>query len=712
MTKPILIQMLIFVAFLSACKKNVPMNFDATLQPPTAEKKTFQLKKHEDIRIDPYYWMRERENPEVIDYLERENDYYKKMTQDTESFREDLFEELKARIKEDDNSVPYFYNEYWYITRFEKGKQYPIYTRKKYSLTADEEILFDCNEMAEGQEYFRLVGMNVSPDNSKVIYGVDLESRRKYTLYLKDLISGAVLPTEIKTTTGESAWALDNQHFFYIKKNEETLRSEWVYRHDIENPKAKDLLVFHEEDETFSVSVRESKSTEYIFISSYSTLTSEHQFVKATHPLDAFQMIQPRTRGLEYSVAQYQEHFYILNNDNNATNFKISKAPVANPGLEYWEDLYPHREEVLLEDFEIFKDYFVITERQNGLEAIKIQRWDGTLEYFLPVDGETYSLYGGFNPSFDTTKFRYGFTSLRTPSSVYEFDMETQEKVLLKQSEVMDKNFNPENYVEKRIWAPARDGVMIPVSLVYHKDTTPDENTPLYLYAYGSYGATIDPGFSSSRLSLLDRGFIFAIAHIRGGEYLGRSWYEDGKLFKKKNTFNDYIDVSKYLIDSKWTSAAHLHAIGGSAGGLLMGVVVNEAPELYRSVIAAVPFVDVVTTMLDETIPLTTGEYDEWGNHNEKDAYEYMLSYSPYDQVKAGYYPNMLVTAGYHDSQVQYWEPAKWVAKLREIKTYNTILFLDTNMEAGHSGASGRFDALKDVAKQYAFILQLEGKID
>lgn len=688
------------------------MNFDTSLLPPSAEKHSFQLKKHDDIRIDPYYWLRERENPEVIDYLERENDYYQKMTTDTESFREDLFVELKNRIKEEDNSVPYFYNEYWYITRFEKGKQYPIYTRKKDSLTAKEEILFDCNKMAEGHDYFRLVGMNISPDNTKAIYGIDTESRRKYTLYVKDLISGEILETKIKNTSGGSAWALDNQYFFYTKKNEETLRSEWIYRHNIAAASEKDELIFHEKDETFSVGVGESKSHEYIMISSYSTLTSEQQFLDAADPLGKFEIIQPRTRGLEYSVSQYQDHFYILNNQNGATNYKISKVLISNPEARQWEDLIPHREDVLLEDFEIFNDYFVTTQRENGLTSIRIQSWDEEVDYFLPIESETYSLYGSFNPDFDTTKFRFGFTSLSTPRGIYEFDMETQQKVLLKQQEVMDVNFDPENYKEERIWANARDGAKVPISLVYHKNTTPSENTPLYLYAYGSYGATIDPGFSMSRLSLLDRGFVFAIAHIRGGEYLGRPWYESGKLLKKKNTFNDFIDASQFLIDSKMTSAAHLHAAGGSAGGLLMGVIVNEAPELYRSVIAAVPFVDVITTMLDETIPLTTGEYDEWGNPNEKEFYDYMISYSPYDNVKPQEYPNMLVTAGYHDSQVQYWEPAKWVAKLRDLKTDSNVLFLDTNMEAGHSGASGRFDALKDAAKQYTFILQLEGKLD
>lgn len=704
--------MLIFVLAFSACKKSIPMEFDTTLEPPIAEKIPYQLKKHEDIRIDPYYWMRERTNPEVIDYLERENDYYKKMTQGTEEFRAELFEELKNRIKEEDNSVPYFYNEYWYITRYEKGKQYPIYTRKKDSLTAPEEILFDCNELAKGYDYFRLVGLNVSPDNTKVSYGIDTQSRRQYTLYVKDLTTDQVLETKIENTSGGTAWAADSRHFFYTYKNKETLRSETVYRHDIEAPLMKDKLIFHESDETFSIGVNETKSSAFIIITSYSTLTTEQRFLDASDPLGNFKVIQPRTRGLEYSVADYNGNFYILTNHQGAKNYKIVKAPIATPDVSYWEDLIPHSDKILIEDFELFKNYFVYTKRENGLTSIRIQRWDGSEDYYLPVDGETYSLYGAYNPSFDTDKFRYGYTSLRTPRSVFEFDMETREQQLLKQQEVVDKQFKPENYIEQRIWATARDGVKVPVSMIYHKDTKLNENTPFYLYAYGSYGATMDPGFSSNRLSLLDRGFAFGIAHIRGGEYLGRQWYEDGKLLKKKNTFTDFIDVSQYLIDSKMTSTQHLHAVGGSAGGLLMGVVVNEAASLYRSVIAAVPFVDVITTMLDETIPLTTGEYDEWGNPNEKDYYDYMLSYSPYDNLEAKAYPNMLVTAGYHDSQVQYWEPAKWVAKLRDYKKDNNVLFLDTNMEAGHSGASGRFDALKEVAKQYTFILQLEGKLD
>jgi oligopeptidase B len=681
----ILLTSVIFV--LNSCKKKIAMNFDTTFKAPAAEKIPYQLKKHGDIRIDDYYWMKERENPEVIDYLERENDYYHKMTESTESFREDLFEELKGRIKEDDESVPYFLNGYWYITRFEKGKQYPIYTRKKDSLSATEEILFDCNQMAKGHDYFRLVGINVSPDNTKVIYGVDTNSRRKYTLYVKELTTNTVLETKISNTTGGSAWASDNDHFFYVHKDPQTLRSEKIFRHKITDPEAQDPLIFHEKDETFSVYVQESKSNEYIFISSYSTLTSEYQFIKAEEPLANFQLIQKRTRGLEYSVSQFEDSFFILNNKDGAKNYKISKTPIASPSINYWEDLLDHREGVLLEDLAIFKTHWVVTERERGLTRLRVQNWEGSEDFFIPADGETYSLYGGYNPSFATTKFRYGYTSLNTPSSLYEFDMATHQQELLKQKVVIDETFKVDNYIEKRLWATGRDGEKIPISMIHQKDVVYSSETPLLLYAYGSYGATIDAGFSSSRLSLLNRGFIFAIAHIRGGEYLGRQWYEAGKLLRKKNTFYDFIDASKYLINEGYTSSNHLHALGGSAGGLLVGVVLNEAPQLYRSVIAAVPFIDVMTTMLDESIPLTTGEYDEWGNPNDKIYYDYMLSYSPYDNVKKQEYPNLMVTAGYHDSQVQYWEPAKWVAKLRTHKTDNNALFLVTNMEAGHSGS-------------------------
>jgi len=710
-TAPFLAILLPFTIFY-ACKKHTPMAYDNTIVPPKADQILYQHKIHDDIRLDPYYWLKERDNPEVIDYLERENDYYQKMTAGQAQFKEDLFEEMKARIKEDDSSVPYFYRDYWYITRYEKGKQYPIYTRKKDSLTAAEEILIDCNELAKGHDYFRLVGLNISPDNKKVAYGVDIESRRKYTLYVKDLSTQKMLATQIENTTGGSTWAADSEHLFYMHKNPKTLRSEAIYRHHILAPKQENQLVYFEEDDTFSTYVVASKSEDYIFIGSQSTLTTEYQFIKASEPLSSFQMIQERKRGLEYDVQQFEDYFYILTNQNKSTNYELVRTPIQNPGQEHWETIIPHREEVLIEDVEIFKSFYVVTERTNGLSQLRIIRWDESEDFFIPVEGETYSLYSAYNPNFDTTKIRYRYSSLILPSSVYEFDVFSKTQELLKQQPVMDKTFDSGNYIEKRLWATGRDGTKIPVSIVYHKDTKPSAETPLLQYAYGSYGATIDPSFSSTRLSLLNRGFIYAIAHIRGGEYLGRQWYEEGKLLKKKNTFNDFIDVSKFLIEEHYTSADHLHAYGGSAGGLLMGVVVNEAPELYKSVVAAVPFVDVVTTMLDASIPLTTFEYDEWGNPNDAAYYAYMKSYSPYDNLKAQAYPNIYVTAGYHDSQVQYWEPAKWVAALRTLKTDDHVLFLDTNMVAGHSGNSGRFDALKETAKTYVFLLNFEGRVD
>jgi len=684
------------------------MKPDKTLTPPLADQKPYQHNIHDDIRMDPFFWLKERENPEVIDYLERENDYYQKSTKHLVPLQNDLFEEMKGRIKEEDNSVPYFYNGYWYITRFEKGQDYPIYTRKKDRLDAAEEILFDCNEMAKGHDYFRLVGINISPDNTKAIVGIDTVSRRQYVLKVKDLISGEIFDTSIENTTGSSVWANDNTHFFFTKKNPTTLRSEAIYRHSMNDLLAESEVVFEEKDETYSTFVSGSKSEEYIFIGSYSTLTSEYHYLDANKPLEKFTVIQKRTPNLEYSISHYGDHFYIFTNADKAENYKLMKTPVVATSKDNWIEVLPHRPSVLLEDMELFNDYWVITERENGLAKVRIQRWDGTEDYYLPLEGEAYTVYTSTNIAFNTTKLRYVYNSMTTPSSVIEYDMATKEQFVLKEQEVLGGKFDKLNYISKRLWAPAADGTMIPISLVYHKDTPLSQRTPILQYAYGSYGSTIDPGFSSTRFSLLDRGFAFAIAHVRGGEYLGRKWYDSGKMLQKKNTFTDFIDCSKHLIGEGLTSANHLYAYGGSAGGLLMGVIVNDAPELYNGVIAAVPFVDVVTTMLDDTIPLTTSEYDEWGNPNDKPYYDYMKSYSPYDNIKEQAYPNLLVTTGLHDSQVQYWEPAKWVARLRLNKKDETVLFLDTNMSAGHGGASGRFDALKETAKKYAFLLALE----
>jgi len=675
------------VIFAPVHSQNKTKKMSDKLQPPVAKIVPKTLEKHGDKRIDNYYWLNERENPEVIDYLNKENEYYQKSTAHTKQFQEELFLEMKGRIKEDDSSVPYFYNGYYYITRYETGKDYPIYSRKKGSLDAKEEILFDCNEMAKGHSYFNLGGLNISEDNKWAAFGVDLVSRRQYTIQIKNLETGEILPVKLENTTGGSTWAGDNKTLFYTRKDAQTLRSDKIYKHTLGTEATADVMVFHEKDDTFGTFVYKEKSKKYLVIGSSSTLTSEYQILESKNPNGEFRIFQKRTRGLEYSISHYGDSFYIVTNKDKATNFKLMKTPETATSAENWKDLIGHRKDVLLEGIEIFKDYLVVEERSNGLNKIQIRPWNGKGEYYLPFESETYTAYTTTNVDFDTEILRYGYQSMATPSSVIDFNMSTQEKKVLKEQEVLGGKFDKNNYIEERVWATATDGTKVPISMVYRKGIKKDGKNPLLLYAYGSYGATMDPYFSSTRLSLLDRGFIYAIAHIRGGEDLGREWYENGKLLKKINTFTDFIDCSKFVIAEKYTSASHLYAEGGSAGGLLMGAIVNMAPELYNGVIAQVPFVDVVTTMLDDTIPLTTGEYDEWGNPNEKVYYDYMLSYSPYDQVKKQDYPNMYVSTGLHDSQVQYFEPAKWVAKLRVMKTNDKQLFLDTNMDAGHGGA-------------------------
>jgi oligopeptidase B len=644
-------------------------------------------------------------------YLNSENEYFNQVTASTNNFQKELFEEMKGRIKEDDTSVPYFRNQYFYITRFEKGSQYPIYSRKKENLEANEEILFNVNEEAKGHEYFQLGGLNVSSDNNLVAFATDTVSRRQYTIQIKNLETGKILSDKIENTTGGSVWSNDNKTLFYTKKDPLTLRSSSIYRHILGTDASEDVVVFEEKDETYNTYVYKTKSHKFIVIGSSSTLSSEFRIISADNPYGDWKVIQPREDNLEYSLAHYGDYFYIQTNKDNATNFKLMKTPVNKTTKENWVDVIPHREETLLEDVSIFKNYLVIEERTEGLGKIRIKTWDGKQDYYLPFDEETYSAGVYSNPEFDTDVIRYSYNSMTTPNSVIDFNMKNQTKDVKKEQEVLGGKFNKNNYKSERVWATARDGKKVAISLVYHKDTELTKDTPLLQYAYGSYGYTISDGFSTTRLSLLDRGFVYAVAHIRGGQYLGREWYNNGKMMDKKNTFFDFIDCSKFLIKNNYTSAKHLYAMGGSAGGLLVGAVSNLNPELYNGIIAAVPFVDVISTMLDESIPLTTGEFDEWGNPKEKEAYDYMLSYSPYDQVQAKDYPNMLVTTGYFDSQVQYWEPAKWVAKLRELKTDDNILLLHTNMDVGHGGASGRFDALKETARDYTFILALENKL-
>ena len=676
--------------------------------PPIAKIIPEKMEKFNDVRIDNYFWLNQRENPEVIDYLNKENDYYQKMTAHTKVFQKELFEEMKSRIKEDDESVPYLYNGYYYITRFEKGKDYPIYSRKKGNLSAPEEIMFDCNLLAKEHAYFQLGGLSISPDNKLATFAIDTIGRRIYSLKIKNLETNEIYNDSIENSSGESTWANDNETIFYTHQDKITLRSDKVFKHKLGTNHLNDVLVYEEKDDTFNVDVSKEKSKKYIVISSSSTLTTESRILLADNPDGKFTVFQKRKRGLEYDIAHYEDSFYVLTNKDKAINFKLMKTPESATTKENWTDLIPHRDDVLLEDVEIFKNFLVLEERSNGLNKIKIIPWNGEESYYLPFDSETYTAYTTANVDFDTDVLRYSYQSMKTPSSVIDFNMKTKNKEVKKEQQVLGGKFDKNNYTEERIWATARDGVKVPISLVYKNDIQKNGNNPLLLYSYGSYGHSMDATFSSTRLTLLDRGFVFAIAHIRGGEDLGRQWYEDGKLLKKKNTFTDFIDCSKFLIEQKYTSANHLYAEGGSAGGLLMGVVANLAPELYNGIIAQVPFVDVMTTMLDDTIPLTTGEYDEWGNPNKKKYYNYMLSYSPYDNVKKQNYPNMYVSTGLHDSQVQYWEPAKWVAKLRSMKTDSAVLFLDTNMDAGHGGASGRFEAIKELAKEYSFLLDLE----
>ena len=678
------------------------------LRPPVANKIPKTLEKFGDVRVDNYFWLNDRENPAVIDYLKEENAFYQKSTAHTKKLQINLFKEMKSRIKEDDESVPYLYNGYYYSTRFQKGQDYPIYSRRKGSLSAKEEIMFDCNKLAKGQSYFQLSGLSVSSDNQFAIFAIDTVGRRIYTLQIKNLFTGEILSDKIENATGNSTWANDNKTIFYTRQDEKTLRSDKVFKHKLGTNSAKDVLVYFEKDDTYSVSVYKEKSKKYLVIGSSSTMTTEYRILSADNPDGKFQVFQKRVRGLEYSISHYGTDFYIMTNKDKAFNFKLMKTSELATAKENWVDVIPHDEEVLLEEIDIFKDFLVVSERSNGLNKIRIMPWSGKGAYFLPFESETYTAYTATNVDFDTDILRYSYQSMATPSSVIDFNMKTKTKEIKKEQQVLGGNFDKNNYTEERVWATAKDGTQVPISLVYRNGLKKNGNNPFLLYAYGSYGASMDAYFSSTRLSLLDRGFVYAIAHIRGGEDLGRKWYENGKLLKKKNTFTDFVDCSKFVIKEGYTSPEHLYAEGGSAGGLLMGAVLNSAPELYHGVIAQVPFVDVVTTMLDDSIPLTTGEYDEWGNPNVKKYYDYMKSYSPYDNVKPQAYPNLYISTGLHDSQVQYWEPAKWVAKLRATKTDSNILYLDTNMEAGHGGASGRFEALKELAKEFSFLLDLE----
>lgn len=695
---------------LFACKENKKnMSVEAkAVTPPVAEKIDTAMTIHGDTRIDKYYWMNDRNDPRVIAYLKAENEYLDTMLAPAAKLRKKLYEEMRGRIMETDASVPYLKEGYYYYNRYTDGKEYPVYCRKKGSLEATEEVILDVNVLAAGHDYYQVGGLTVSPDGQWLAYGVDTVSRRQYTIYIKNLEKGEVLTDVIPQTSGSVAWASDNKTFFYTIKNPVTLREERIKRHVTGTDVQQDKEIFYEKDETFSTGVSRSKSGKFIMIESGSTVSTEFRILDAAKPAGDFQVFQPRQRDLLYQIDHQDNQFYIVTNWD-AVNFRLMQCPQDKTARNNWKEVIPHRPDVLLQEIELFRDHLVLSERKNGLTQLRVINPHTKEDYYLKFDEPAYVASIGINPEFDTKVLRYTYTSMTTPVSTYDYNMDSKTSELRKRQEVLG-GYDPKNYVTERLYVVARDGAKVPVSVVYKKGFEKNGKMPLLLYGYGSYGHSIEPAFSSARLSLLDRGFAYAIAHIRGGEEMGRQWYEDGKLFKKMNTFTDFIDCADYLVKEHYTDSTHLYAMGGSAGGLLMGAVVNMRPELWNGVIAAVPFVDVVTTMLDESIPLTTGEFDEWGNPKKKDYYDYMKSYSPYDNVTAKAYPNMLVTTGLHDSQVQYWEPAKWVAKLRELKTDHHLLLLHTNMEAGHGGASGRFKSLEDVALQYAFLLELEGK--
>ncbi len=690
----------------SGDKINTKMNDQ--LKSPVAKKINKELIHHGDVRVDPYYWLNERTSPEVIDYLNKENDYTKGMLAHTEKLQETIYEEIVGRIKKDDTSVPYKKNGYFYQTQFQEDNEYPLYVRKSIQDKSSEEVMLNVNDLAKDYSYYATGGLSVSPNNKILAYGEDTLSRRIYTIRFKNLETGEMIEDHIPNTTGSVTWAADNKTVFYSIKDE-ALRSYKIFKHKLGTDPAKDQEIYHESDETFRTFVYKTKSQKYLVIGSFATLTNEYRILEADNPDGEFRIFHPRDRAgnLEYSFDHKDDKFYIVTN-YKAKNFRLMETPENNTGLNNWTEVLPNRTDVLLEDIDLFDDYMVISERKNGITNIRIMGDDGT-DHYVDFGEKAYLAYTSTNAELSTETVRLGYQSMTTPSTIFDYNMKTKKLEQRKQTEVVG-DFTPSNYQSERFFVKARDGAEIPVSMVYKKGTKKDGTAPLLLYAYGSYGANMEPYFSAARLSLLDRGFIFAIAHIRGGQEMGRHWYEDGKLLKKKNTFTDYIDCAEYMIAEKYASPNRLFAMGGSAGGLLMGAVVNMRPDLWRGVVAAVPFVDVVTTMLDESIPLTTGEFDEWGNPKEKEYYDYMKSYSPYDNIEKKDYPNMLVTTGLHDSQVQYWEPAKWVAKLRDLKTDNNVLLLSTEMEAGHGGASGRFKRNKETAKEYAFMVDLAGE--
>lgn len=677
--------------------KNIP------LTAPQPVKKAFTHSKHGDNRQDDYYWLRERENPDVIKYLQSENAYTESVMAPAKKIEEKIFGELKSRVKEDESSAPVKDGNYYYSARYELGQQYPLHVRRLGSATGPEEILLNIPALAQGHSFYQSTGPRMSMDHTKMAYSVDTVGRRFFTIYFKDLKTGTMLPDKIENVSGNMAWANDNETVFYSQQDPNTLRVNKIFRYSLKTHKAE--LIYEEKDETFSCYVYKSLSDKFIYIGSFSTLSSEIRYIDADRPLNAATLFQKREKEVKYMVTDHVDRFYITTN-KDAKNFKLMTAELNNTAASAWKELVPHRKDTYLMDVTVFKNYIVLEERFNGITQLQITDLHGKNPYLIPFADQSYLASVGDNREFDTDILRYDYESMRLPSSVYDFNMKTHQQVLVKRDEV--PNYDENLYRTERVFLTVRDGTKVPVSLIMKKDLKLDGSAPMLVYGYGSYGANMDPWFNSEIFSLVDRGFVYAKAHIRGGSEMGREWYDQGRTVNKKNTFYDFIDCTMELVNLKYANPQRVYAMGGSAGGLLMGAVMNMRPDLYKGMVAQVPFVDVITTMLDDSIPLTTSEYDEWGNPNEKKAYDYIKSYSPYDNVKDARYPNVLVTTGLHDSQVQYWEPAKWVPRLREHNKSDSVILLKTDLEAGHGGASGRFDQLKETATEYAFILMLD----
>ena len=688
---------------------SAPMNAvqSAALSPPVAAVRPFEVKSPFGTRVDPYYWLRddERTNPEMLAYLEAENAYKKAMTRHTEALEQQLYEEIVGRIKQDDATVPARENGWWYYTRYETGKEYPVYARRKETLDAPEQVLLDVNELAKGHDFFQVGALEISHDNRIMAWAEDTVGRRQWVIRFMNLETGEVYPDRIENVESDVAWANDARTVLYVAKHPQTLLGYRVMKHVLGTAVDQDALVYEQDDESFYTSVYKSKTDRYLYVAAQSTVSTEYRYASADDPSLTFRVALPRERDHEYQLQDLGDRFVVRTNWQ-AKNFRIMEVPIAQVGdRAQWRDVVPHRDDAFVGGFEVFRDWLVVCERSGGLAKLRLKSWDGSRDFLMDAGESAYTMALGANEEVDTDTLRYVYSSLTTPNTTYDYDLRTGERRLMKRDPVLG-GFDPANYVTEFLWATARDGAQVPVSLLYRKGFERDGRAPLYQYGYGSYGATMDPAFRSSVLSLVDRGFVYAIAHVRGGQEMGRSWYEDGRLLHKKNTFTDFVDVTRFLVKEKYADPKRVYAMGGSAGGLLIGAVVNEAPRDYRAVIAHVPFVDVVTTMLDESIPLTTNEYDEWGNPAEsRESYEYMLSYSPYDNVRAQDYPAMLVTTGLWDSQVQYWEPAKWVARLRTRKTDSNPLLFRTNLEAGHGGKSGRFERYREIAEEFAFVL-------